>query len=110
MTRFALHMKNGCPMVLPGRNAIEAIESNFRLIAEEAGIGSPAGYHLVEVTSTYNQWILGGKGGIEVTITAKGLPLAHRPGEYTPEHTGRALIYADKSDLPEPHRHSIRTA
>ena len=107
MKTYSMHRAGGaCNVTLQGDNIIEAIERNFGLIVREADIGNAAGYSLISVTSKYRPEILGGKGGVDVTIESIGRPLCHN--SCTDPHTTRHIwLEADSEDLPTPYNHSL---
>ena len=104
---YRLHRSCGnCDVTLRGKNIIEAIEGNFGIIANEAGIGNAAGYSLISVDSQYKAGILGGQGGVEVSINATGMPLVS--GATGPQTRSTVWIHAQPDDLPALYHHIIK--
>ena len=104
MKKFRVHMPaGGAAATIEGRDLKEAIEHGFKTVIVRAagGLGSAAGYVLDRVTAEYAPGILGGAGGVEVSILAHGMDLAHREVDKTPRPS-KAWIYAGPGDLPEP--------
>lgn len=71
-TYYIHYHNNGARCPIEGETIIEAVEKNFRTIAERAEIGNGAGYQLDKVILEYRPEALGGKGGGALSITAHG--------------------------------------
>lgn len=67
----------GSYYIIKGENLIDAITNNFSKIADDSHLGNAAGFKLIKVTAQNKQGILGGKGGVELVIVHKGMPLAN---------------------------------
>jgi hypothetical protein len=108
---FSVHQPMGsCNLRMSGNNFVDAVEKNFDShIAKAAlGLGNPAGYRLHKVVAEYKLGILGGKGGIEITIDHSGLDLAHEPA--SPNiYRSKVWVYGSSNDLPsDPYEFEIR--
>lgn len=107
MKTWTLYRNNESDVELKGETLDEAIVSHFKTIAAAAKLGNAAGYSLERVEVAYERGILGGKGGAVVTITASGLPLAHKTAG--PSKTYTVWIQgATPEDCPELHEISIK--
>jgi len=103
MRPYRMHRSGGsCDILLEGQDIIDAIEKNFKSLAQEAELGNVAGYVLDRVEARYAPNILGGQGGVEVLIESHGQDLAHRPASKTPANSV-VWIYATRADLPTPY-------
>jgi len=91
---------------ISGNGLIEAIEAEFPRIANESNIGNAAGYKLVSAKAEYRAGILGGKGGVVLSIEHLGAPLAHRAADPEPK-VSEVWIYAAPEDLPTAHSFEI---
>lgn len=90
----------GANYEISGETLQDAIEQNFKRIADQANLGNAAGYHVVDVSMQYKEDILGGKGGVELEIIHTGLPLANGKKD-DEEKVATVWIYADPSDAPK---------
>jgi hypothetical protein len=109
MKQFRMHRAGGsCPAALPGNDLADAIQGNFDAIAREAMLGNAAGYTLEAVSAEYRPGILGGKGGVELTIRARGVPLATHDDRPKQSRLHTVWIEAAPADCPEPLNIEIR--
>ena len=83
-----------------GTDLIDAIRSNLRTLGLKSDAGSVAGWRTHSVYAQYEKGILGGKGGVVVTLNASGLPDAL--GRTTPAKNHVVWIEATPEDLPQP--------
>ena len=105
---YRLHRSGGsCDVVLNGNDILSAIEGNFKTIAGEARMGNAAGYKLISATVESKSGVLGGKGGVEITLKHRGQDLAHKPASETVS-TSMVWIHAEEKDLPEKHTFVLR--
>ena len=112
MSKFYLHRSGGSSgIALSGENFVEAVENGFKTIAKETNIGNVAGYSLCSVCATYNDSILGGKGGAVLTICAQGSDaLVSYDEENDPVKTYTAWIGGvTREDLPETYFFEIKS-
>ena len=99
---FSVKGNNRSDFRISGETLVEAIEAEFPRIANEANIGNAAGYKLVSVKAEYRSGILGGKGGVVLSIEHLGAPLAHREADPEP-NVSEVWIYASQEDLLAAH-------
>lgn len=99
---YTVHRSGACDIGIEGTDIKEAVENNFSVLAKEMNIGNAAGYSLDKVTIEYKPGILGGKGGIELAVTAHGDDSLVNYDPYNDEPKVSTIwIYAKKEDLPE---------
>lgn len=103
-TYYVHYHDNGAPRPIEGETIIEAVENNFRAIAEYAEIGNAAGYQLDKVVLEYQPEALGGKGGAALVITAHGSDalLHYDPRTDEPKTTTLWIEGVTPEELPEP--------
>lgn len=103
-TYYVHYHDNGAPRPIEGETIIEAVENNFRAIAEHAEIGNAAGYQLDKVVLEYQPEALGGKGGAALVITAHGSDalLHYDPRTDEPKTTTLWIDGVTPEELPEP--------
>lgn len=103
-TYYVHYHDNGAPRPIEGETIIEAVENNFRAIAEHAEIGNAAGYQLDKVVLEYQPEALGGKGGAALVITAHGSDalLHYDPRTDKPKTTTLWIEGVTPEELPEP--------
>lgn len=108
MKNFSIHMSVGSDMMISGDSLIQAVENNFQRIASAYHIGNSAGYALERVHMEWQDGILGGNGGVELRITARGSDalVGYDPVNDIPRDTV-IWIHANRDDLPEPHEFEI---
>lgn len=91
---------------ISGDDLPSAIESSFKTILKEISFGSAAGCQLSRVTAAYDKGIFGGIGGVELLITAQGLPIVGDDELMNPVTKG-VWIHASEEDLPAPREFDI---
>jgi len=95
----------GVTATIDGPSLKEAITRNFQAVAQVASLSGPlgnaAGYVLDDVRAQYTPGILGGRGGVEITILSHGMDLAHRLASIN-QICSTVWVYADPSDMPHP--------
>ena len=103
-TYYVHYHDNGAPRPIEGETIIEAVENNFRAIAEHAEIGNAAGYQLDKVVLEYQPEALGGKGGAALVITAHGSDalLHYDPRTDEPKTTTLWIDGVTPEELPDP--------
>lgn len=103
-TYYVHYHDNGAPRPIEGETIIDAVENNFRAIAEHAEIGNSAGYQLDKVVLEYQPEALGGKGGAALVITAHGSDalLHYDPRTDEPKTTTLWIDGVTPEELPEP--------
>lgn len=108
MKTFSVHMSHESDMAISGDGLIQAVENNFQSIARAYHVGNVAGYALERVRMEWRDGILGGKGGVELRITARGSDMLaeYDPTDDAPKDTV-VWIHASREDLPEPHEFEI---
>ena len=108
MKNFSVNTPAGSDFSISGDNLISAIEDNFSSLARQFGVGNAAGYVLDRVRMEWKGGILGGKGGIELCITAHGSDnlVGYDPTSDAPKDTV-IWIRASRDDLPEPYEFQI---
>lgn len=108
MKTFSVHMSHESDMAISGDGLIQAVENNFQRIASAYHVGNVAGYALERVRMEWRDGILGGKGGVELRITARGSDMLaeYDPTDDAPKDTV-VWIRASREDLPEPHEFEI---
>lgn len=108
MRNFSVNMPAGSDLSVSGDSLVGAIEHNFSFLARKFGVGNAAGYVLDRVRMEYKDGILGGKGGVELRITAHGNDnlVGYDPTSDTPKDTV-IWIRASRDDLPEPYEFQI---
>jgi hypothetical protein len=112
MAHYTYHASRGCDIDLPGDSLADAICSGFSAIARDLGLGNAAGFRLYSVRAEHTRGILGGKGGIVVSIRHSGLPLASGCAMHCPSRPGcpheppvrrtEAWIEGKPADCPDP--------
>lgn len=87
---------------IEGKDVVEAVGNNIMALARKAGLGNTAGVTLDKVLLNWRDGILGGKGGIEVEITAHGSDLLvnYDPTEDKPK-TATVWVNAKREDSSE---------
>ena len=105
---FLFICRSGSDMMISGDSLIQAVENNFQRIASAYHIGNSAGYALNGCTWNGKTAFLGGKGGVELRITARGSDalVGYDPVNDIPRDTV-IWIHANRDDLPEPHEFEI---
>ena len=108
MKNFSVNMPAGSDFSISGDSLVGAIEHNFSFLARKFGVGNAAGYVLDRVCMEYKDGILGGKGGVELRITAHGNDnlVGYDPTSDAPKDTV-IWIRASRDDLPEPYEFQI---
>ena len=95
-------------LYIEGENLIDAIETNFRAVAEKHHVGNSAGYQLVEVHAEYDQELYGGEGGVALTVRHYGSDALVRYDYDEPMEETIIPIQATLSDLPERYDFEIK--
>lgn len=93
---------------ISGETLVEAIESQFEMIGRKLGIGNVAGWRLDRVTMEYVEGILGGKGGVVLTVSAYGSRALVNYKEEAEPHSKSVWIHADREDCPALYSFEIR--
>lgn len=103
-TYYVHYHDNGAPRPIEGETILDAIEKNFRAIAEHSEIGNVAGYQLDKVVVEYRPEVLSGKGGGVLSITAHGsdLLIGYDPRTDNPKTTTLWIEGVTPEELPEP--------
>lgn len=103
-TYYVHYHDNGAPRPIEGETILDAIEKNFRAIAEHSEIGNVAGYQLDKVVVEYRPEVLSGKGGGVLSITAHGsdLLIGYDPRTDKPKTTTLWIEGVTPEELPEP--------
>lgn len=92
---------------ISGETLVEAIESNFGMIGHKLMIGNVAGWRLDKVWMEYQDGILGGKGGVVLTILAYGSDaLVNYKTEVAPKQSC-VWIHAAPEDCPDKYEFKI---
>lgn len=104
-TYYVHYHDNGAPRPIEGETILDAIEKNFRAIAEHSEIGNVAGYQLDKVVVEYRPEVLSGKGGGVLSITAHGsdLLIGYDPRTDKPKTTTLWIEGVTPEELPEPY-------
>lgn len=108
MTKTFVVKNSASDYSIEGENLIDAIEKNFEKIARKAYVGNAAGYKLLEVKAEYAKGILGGQGGVCLTIRNAGQRLAN--GVTGEEKITEVWIFATVDDIPNPHTFGLLPA
>lgn len=95
-------------LYIEGENLIDAIETNFKAIAEQHHVGNAAGYQLVEVHAEYNQDLYDGEGGVALVIRHYGSDALVRYDYDEPMEEVVVPIQATLADLPARHDFEIK--
>lgn len=103
-TYYVHYHDNGAPRPIEGETILDAIEKNFRAIAEHSEIGNVAGYQLDKVVVEYRPEVLSGKGGGVLSITAHGsdLLIGYDPRTDKPKTTTLWIEGVTPEELPDP--------
>lgn len=108
MMNYSVHRDQGAAELISGESLVEAIEKNFKKIVSPLSLGNIAGYELEQVSAEYKEGILGGKGGVELTIVSHGSDaLLDYNTENDPPKTTKIWIEASKADLPKRHEFEL---
>lgn len=102
---WRLHRGNGTSdSTLRGDTLAQAIENNIAQLHHASSLGNAAGYILLGVYAQYVDGILGGKGGVEITVDHAGSRLANERFNMQPRsvQANTYWLYAEKDDCPEP--------
>lgn len=100
--KYMVHRSGASDFFIEGVDLKDAIENNFQTLAKEMKIGNAAGYQLDKVAMEYKPDILGGQGGVELSVIAHGSDLLVNYDPYKDEpKTSTIWIYAKKKEVPD---------